>query len=153
MNRALIAIGLLFGMTASAMAGTLLGFPDRIIDGDSFTLCEGRACKQVNLCGIEAPSEGAEGFQESSDALMTILGGNLIKCVQVGGGTPCDEKGKPTDGDAIVAQCFVGTRDIAVDMVKHGFACDLASLSGGHYSADGEGEACKTRQSALSPMQ
>ncbi|MFD0985885.1 thermonuclease family protein [Methyloligella solikamskensis] len=153
MVRVLLALALLLGTAAPAAAGTLLGFPDRIIDGDSFTLCEGRACKEIHLCGIKAPSEGEDGFQESSDALMTILGGNLIKCTQVGGGTPCDEKGKPTDGEAISAQCFVGTRDIAVDMVKHGFACDLVSMSGGRYSGEGEGKPCDTKQSALTPAE
>ena len=153
MKRVFLAVVLLIATAAPAAAGTLLGFPDRIIAGDSFTLCEGRACKEVHLCGIKAPSEGEDGFQESSDALMTILGGNLIKCTQVGGGTPCDEKGKPTDGEAIVAQCFVGTRDIAVDMVKHGFACDQVSMSGGRYSGEGEGKPCDTKQSALTPAE
>ncbi len=153
MKRALLAFTLLLGAAVPAAAATLLGFPDRIIDGDSFTLCEGRACKQVDLCGIKAPADGEAGFQESSDALMTILGGNLIKCTQVGGGTPCDGKAKPTNGEAIVAQCFVGTRDIAVDMVKHGFACDQTSVSGGRYSAEGEGKACDTKQSALKPAE
>ena len=153
MIRELLATMLLLGMAAPAAAATLLGFPDRIIDGDSFTLCEGRACKEIHLCGIKAPSEGEDGYQKSSDALMTILGGNLIKCVQVGSGTPCDGKAKPTDGDAIVATCHIGSHDVADDMVKHGFACDQVGISGGRYSGEGEGKPCDTKQSALTPAE
>ena len=54
-------------------------------------------------------------------------------CLQVGEGTVCDGKSKPTSRDRIVAQCFLDKLDVAEEMAKSGTACDWPKFSGGHY--------------------
>jgi hypothetical protein len=73
----------------------------------------------------------------------TVLSGKPVRCVQVGGGTPCDGRSKPTNRDRIVAQCFAEESDIAATMVEGGFACDWIKFSGGHYSQGGKGKFCE----------
>jgi micrococcal nuclease len=62
--------------------------------------------------------------------------GRRVRCVQVGGGTPCDGRSRPTSGNRTVAQCFVGDLDIAAEMIRGGHACDWPKFSGGYYSLD-----------------
>jgi endonuclease YncB( thermonuclease family) len=58
-----------------------------------------------------------------------------VRCIQVGGGTPCDGRSPRTSYDRVVAQCFVGGADVSVQMVERGSACDWTRFSGGTYSA------------------
>lgn len=67
-------------------------------------------------------------------ALETLIGGKRVRCVQVGSGTVCDHRSKPTNQGRVVAQCFVDGRDVAAILVEAGLACDWARFSGGHYS-------------------
>ena len=71
---------------------------------------------------------------------MRLVEGEVVRCLQVGNGTPCDGRSKPTNYDRIVAQCFVDGADIAVPMVEQGFACDWVKFSGGAYSNDDKGQ-------------
>jgi endonuclease YncB( thermonuclease family) len=65
--------------------------------------------------------------------LANMVEGKIVHCLQVGEGTPCDGKSKPTSRDRIVAQCFLDELDIAEEMAKSGTACDWPKFSGGHY--------------------
>lgn len=49
-----------------------------------------------------------------------MVEGKEVRCIQVGGGTPCDGRSRPTNRDRIVAQCFVGDRDAAMEMICAG---------------------------------
>jgi endonuclease YncB( thermonuclease family) len=62
-----------------------------------------------------------------------MVEGKIVHCLQVGEGTPCDGKSKPTSRDRIVAQCFLDKLDIAEEMSKSGTACDWPRFFGGHY--------------------
>jgi micrococcal nuclease len=67
-------------------------------------------------------------------AKMTeIVSGKEVQCVQVGGGTPCDGRSKPTSHKRIVAQCFVDGVDISKEMVCSGHAVDWPKFSAGYY--------------------
>ncbi|MEG6508359.1 hypothetical protein V6C03_05190 [Methyloligella sp. 2.7D] len=137
--RILIALAVLLVFAPQAEAAKMLGFAVSIRDGDTFSLCEGRACKDVRLCGIRTPKEGEAGFEEARTALTTVLGGNMVKCISMGAGTPCDGLPKPKTAEPIMVQCFIGSRDIAATMVESDFACDL---TGEHYAKEGAGKAC-----------
>jgi hypothetical protein len=66
-----------------------------------------------------------------------------LRCVQVGAGTPCDGRSKPTNHDRVVAQCFTDQGDISALLAAKGLACDWVKFSGGRYSEDGQGKTCE----------
>ena len=116
-----------------AAAKEVSGYVTRIVDGDTFWI--GKV--KIRTCGINTPERGEVGYASASDRLSTFVKGKLVRCTQVGGGTVCDGRSKATNGDRIVAQCFVDNRDMADFMVQSGAACDWAKFSGGHYSRNG----------------
>lgn len=122
-----------------ALADDIKGQISRIIDGDTFDL----AGKTIRLCGIDAPEHGDHGFAEAIVALSEITAGRTVRCVQVGQGTVCDGRSRPTNNGRVVAQCFVSDQDIADELVRRGVACDWGRFSGGHYSRDGSGRPCE----------
>src|SRR5262245_20434293 len=115
-------------------AAQISGSVDRTIDGDTFWLCDPVACHKIRLCGVDAPERGDRGSVESTNALDELVRGKEVVCVQVGGGTPCDGRSRPTNRDRIVAQCTVDGIDIAAHLVQAGLACDWIRFSGGYYS-------------------
>ena len=92
---------------ATAHAAEFSGSVDKIADGDTFWVCDTNACHKIRLCGADAPERGEPGYRESTEALRKLVEGKVVRCVQVGNGTPCDGRSKPTNYDRIVAQCFV----------------------------------------------
>lgn len=111
------------------------GLVTKVIDGDTLTIkSDGRKVK-VRLCGIDSPERGQPGYGEASKELGRITEGKTLRCVQVGGGTPCDGRSKATSRDRIVAQCFVDDNDIGMEMICANAARDWPVYSGGHYSA------------------
>jgi endonuclease YncB( thermonuclease family) len=54
-----------------------------------------------------------------------------VHCLQVGLGTPCDGRSKPVNKKRAVAQCFIGDKDIAAEMIRLKQACDWPFYSGG----------------------
>jgi endonuclease YncB( thermonuclease family) len=136
---AVIAISL---VAATAYAAEFTGSVDKIADGDTFWVCDESACHKIRLCGADAPEQGEPGYQRSVEGLTQLVKGKIVRCIQVGNGTPCDGRSKPTNYDRIVAQCFVDGDDIAVPLVEKGFACDWVKFSGGAYSQQGKGDRC-----------
>jgi endonuclease YncB( thermonuclease family) len=116
------------------------GSVDKIIDGDTFWLCDATACRKIRICGIDAPEKGQTGYLKSGEALMGLVEGKAVHCIQVGDGTPCDGRSKPTNHDRIVAQCFAGGADVAAPLVEGGSACDWVKFSGGTYAHEGSGD-------------
>lgn len=129
-------------VTTALSAAEYSGSVDNVADGDTFWVCDEKACHKIRLCGADAPERGEPGYQRSADALRQLVEGKVVRCVQVGSGTPCDGRSKPTNYDRIVAQCFVDRADIAASMVEQGFACDWVKFSGGAYSNNGNGNRC-----------
>jgi endonuclease YncB( thermonuclease family) len=134
MKRALFAFALLFAYPAIAdehYAGTATS----VSDGDTFHLsAEGQDIK-VRLCGVDSPERGQPGYGYSAGELAKFIEGKQVACIQVGGGTPCDGRSKTTNRDRIVAQCFVGDKDVGMEMVCSKAAVDLPRFSGGYYAA------------------
>jgi len=122
----------------SASAAELTGHISKIVDGDTFDL----AGETIRLCGIDAPEHGENGFAEAIVALSEITADQVVRCVQVGSGTVCDGRSRPTNNGRVVAQCFVGEWDIADELIRHGVVCDWIRFSGGHYSRNREGRPC-----------
>jgi endonuclease YncB( thermonuclease family) len=121
---------LLMNGTANA---ELLGTVPKIYDGDTFALCDKNICNRIRICGINAPELGESGAAQATAALRSIVDGKTVRCIQVGDGTLCDGRSRPTNQGRVVAQCFVGSVDIARVLVKGGFACDWERFSGGAY--------------------
>jgi endonuclease YncB( thermonuclease family) len=116
-----------------AVAADYLGPVTSVADGDTFTMESetGKVC--VRICGIDAPERGQPGYGQAAGVLANMIEGKTVHCLQVGEGTVCDGKSKPTSRDRIVAQCFLNKLDIAEEMAKSGTACDWPKFSGGHY--------------------
>ena len=129
-------------ITAAAYAAEFSGSVDKIADGDTFWICDATACHKIRVCGINAPERGEPGYHESGEALRKLVEGKAVRCIQVGNGTPCDGRSKPTNYNRIVAQCFVDGADIAASMIEQGFACDWIKFSGGAYSNNGKSDRC-----------
>ena len=137
----LVGLSLLAG-GQSAFAADITGVVSRIVDGDTLYVCTDVLCEKIRLCGINAPERSDVGGSASTNELKAIAANQTLRCIPVGEGTICDGRSKPTSGDRIVAQCFVGKRDIAGMMVGRGQACDWVKFSGGHYSRNRVGHTC-----------
>jgi endonuclease YncB( thermonuclease family) len=120
-------------LTLPAMAADYLGRVTAVADGDTFTMESETGKVRVRICGIDAPERGQPGYGQAAGVLATMIEGKTVHCLQVGEGTVCDGKSKPTSRDRIVAQCFLDKPDIAEEMAKSGTACDWPKFSGGHY--------------------
>jgi micrococcal nuclease len=134
-------------LVAAISLGDAAEFSGRVkavIDGDDIVLCDGGgSCRQFRLCGINAPESKCRAtYKRARDGLRGLALDKMARCIQVGDGTPCDGKSKPTNRGRIVAQCFIGTTDIAGSLVERGLACDWEMFSGGYYSRNGKGLAC-----------
>jgi micrococcal nuclease len=129
-----VSLTLIFAAPLLASAGELSGSADKVVDGDALWVCDKAECTKVRLCGVNAPERGEAGYHDSKAALTDLVKGKVVRCVQVGAGTPCDGRSKPTNRDRIVAQCFVGGFDLAAALVAQGHACDWVKFSGGIYS-------------------
>lgn len=113
------------------VSGTVLS----VSDGDTFTIKDDDRTVRVRLCGIDSPERGQPGYALATGKMAEMVEGKEVRCIQVGGGTPCDGRSRPTNRDRIVAQCFVGDRDVAMEMICAGKAVDLPRFSAGYYAA------------------
>jgi micrococcal nuclease len=104
-----------------------------VVDGDTIELHVGDKVIPVRLCGIDSPEARHAGGPEASVKMAELIAGKQVQCVQVGGGTPCDGRSKPTSHKRIVAQCFVDGVDISKEMVCSGHAVDWPKFSAGYY--------------------
>jgi len=88
-----------------------------VVDGDTIELHVGDKVILVRLWGIDSPEASHAGGPEASTKIAELIAGKDVQCVQVGGGTPCDGRSKPTSRKRIVAQCFVGGVGSSKEMV------------------------------------
>jgi endonuclease YncB( thermonuclease family) len=128
-----------------ALAADLHGSGKSVVDGDEFILCEGNACADIRLCGIDTPSKGKPRYEETISALTKLVVGNNVECRPVGEGSVCDGRTRATSRGRTVAQCFVkgATVDVAEALVSAGLGCDNVKRSGGHYSKGHPDSKCK----------
>lgn len=139
--RVAAALTLFWG--AHAWAAEIVGQVTTVIDGDDILVCSGNGvCRDIRLCGIDAPESNCPRYSDAADAMEKLVKGKQVRCVPVGQGSVCDGRSKPTNRNRIVAQCFQDGKDVAAAMVTQGLACDWAQFSGGHYSRGGEGRRC-----------
>ncbi|MEG6509162.1 thermonuclease family protein [Methyloligella sp. 2.7D] len=141
--RHLLIISLLALAISPTAAAEFVGSPGKVSDGYTFHVCDEDKCTKIQLCGINAPELGTPAGDAATAALSRLVEERTVKCVQVGDGTPCDRRSSPTSGDRIVAQCFVGGRDIAEVLVRDGHACDWVTYSGGAYSRNNADKQCE----------
>jgi endonuclease YncB( thermonuclease family) len=120
-------------IASQAMAADYLGKVLAVSDGDTFTMEADGGKVRVRICGIDAPERGHAGYGQAAGALSNMIEGKTVHCLQVGEGTVCDGRSKPTNRDRIVAQCFLDAVDIAEQMIRSGTACDWPKFSGGKY--------------------
>lgn len=118
---------------SQAMATDYLGKVVAVSDGDTFTMESGGGKVRVRICGIDAPERGQAGYGQAAGVLSNMIEGKTVHCLQVGEGTVCDGRSRPTSRDRIVAQCFLDNVDIAEQMTRSGTACDWPKFSGGKY--------------------
>jgi endonuclease YncB( thermonuclease family) len=120
-------------LTWPATAADYLGKVTAVADGDTFTMESETGKVRVRICGIDAPERGQPGYGQAAGVLAAMIERKTVHCLQVGEGTVCDGRSKPTNRDRIVAQCFLDKLDIAEEMAKSGTACDWPRFSGGRY--------------------
>jgi micrococcal nuclease len=84
---------------ATAHAAEYTGSVNKVVDGDTFWLCDDSGCYKFRVCGINTPGRDEPGYAESKAALAVVVKGKPVRCVLVGGGTPCDGKSKPVSSD------------------------------------------------------
>lgn len=123
-------------LSSHAIAADYLGKVLAVADGDTFTMDSDGEKVRVRICGIDAPERGQPGYGQAAGVLANMIEGKTVHCLQVGDGTVCDGRSKPTSRDRIVAQCFLEKADVAEEMVKSHTACDWPKFSGGRYKLD-----------------
>ena len=143
----------LFGLLAAATAFNAWitkrtsGVPSigsaRVIDGDTFDLCQQGNCARFRLCGINTPEREQPGYAAARAALVEMVKSQDVRCVPVGGGTVCDGRSGATSHERTVAQCGTPSiPDLAGELVRRGPACALTGFTRGHYRDRFQGRAC-----------
>jgi endonuclease YncB( thermonuclease family) len=123
-------------VTPAQCAEDFLGTVVAVADGDTFRLKTDDRVVKVRLCGVDSPERSEPGYGAAAGALASLIEGKQVHCLQVGMGTPCDGRSKPMSRDWVVAQCFVGDRDVAMEMVRMKQACYWPKFSADHYRVD-----------------
>lgn len=131
----IILMVLRLAFSSIAYAADYEGFASAV-DGDTIELRNGEKTMAVRLCGIDSPETNHAGGPEATAKMRELIRGKEVQCVQVGGGTPCDGRSRPTSHTRIVAQCFVEGLDLAKEMVCSGHAVDWPKFSGGYYRCE-----------------
>ena len=62
----------------------------KVTDGDTFTISNEGKKVRVRFWGVDSPERLQPGYSEASEELGRLTEGKEVRCVQVGGGTPCD---------------------------------------------------------------
>lgn len=97
-----------FLLVVSVRAADFTGAAGEVVGGNTLWVCNKFECQKFRICGINAPQAGEPSHPQARHALSKLVKGKTVRCVQVGGGMPCDGRSKPTNRDRIVAQCFAG---------------------------------------------
>lgn len=107
---------------ALAASALILCADPNVRDGDTIR-CDGNI--KIRLWGVDAPELNTDAGPASRRALANITSGQTLVC---------RKRGKSFD--RLVAQCWIGNRDVAGEMVRAGHARDWPKFSHGWYSKD-----------------
>lgn len=119
----------------------------RVIDGDTFDLCQGGRCTRIRVCGINTPEREEAGYRDARQALRTLVATDRVRCVAVGDGTVCDGRSKRQSHDRVVAQCHTASGiDIAEHMLRKGLACELTGFTRGYYGRSFATRPCASKE-------
>jgi endonuclease YncB( thermonuclease family) len=121
-------------LATSASANEWESKVSRVIDGDTFQLS--RPLVKIRVCGIDTPEKGQRGYLDATRYVQALMKGKTVQCRTVGDRTPCDGRSRKESYDRFMAQCFVEGKDIAMMLVRSGYACAWPEFSGNHYSND-----------------
>ena len=106
--RLTLAIGTFALMIAGASAERVM----RVKDGDSIVVMSAGREVNVRIADMDAPELDQPYGREAKDALVSLVGGREVRLELVGGDVY----------RRIVANVFVGDRDVAAELVGRGFA-------------------------------
>ena len=136
------------------MAADYLGKVLAVSDGDTFTMEADGAKVRVRICGIDAPERGQAGYGQAAGVLSSMIEGKTVHGLQVGEGTVCDGRSRPTSRDRIVAQCFLdkGVPEAAIRWYQKALklpALDQETRTALHYELASSYESAQDRTNAL----
>src|SRR5262245_28274856 len=69
---------LLAALSATAPAAEYTGSVNKVVDGDTFWLCDDTGRYKFRVCGINAPERGKPGYAESKAGLATVVKGKPV---------------------------------------------------------------------------
>jgi micrococcal nuclease len=136
MKRILLAMLALLLPAAAHAADDYLGRVTGVDDGDSFWMRVEKRRVHIRLCGIDSPERGEPGYGAAAGTLAAMIEGKQVHCLEVGLETPCDGRSRSRSRDRVVAQCFIGDKDVAAEMVRLRQACDWPRFSAEYYRID-----------------
>lgn len=102
---ALVIAACLHGSIANA--SDITGTVDNVVDRDTFDICTDQFCPRIRICGFDAPDRSEVGGSAAKAFLASLILGKVVRCRPVGQGTVCDGRSRPTNGNRIVAQCYI----------------------------------------------
>lgn len=121
-----LALTLAFASTpALAQSGLILCADPRVTDGDTLR-CDGL---KIRLWGIDAPEHDTEAGPAATNALRDLVTDETLVC-----------RSRGKSYDRAVAQCWIGNRDVAGEMVRQHQAVDWPKFSHGYYRRFSLGE-------------
>ncbi len=121
MNRSALGAALvLFLLATPAFANSVLeGTVTHVRDGDTIEV-EGVA---VRLSGLHAPEMDENRGSTSRDFMVNLVHGQRVRCELTGA----------RSYDREIGICYLGSTDIAAELVKAGLGRDCPRFSGGRY--------------------
>ncbi|WP_353507359.1 thermonuclease family protein [Gimibacter soli] len=113
---------------AAGTNGALSGHVERVIDGDTFVLADGR---RIRLWGLDAPERDTAEGPAATAALEVIVGRSFVTC---------DDMGESYN--RTVGRCYLADgRDVSRAMIETGTADQYCRFSKGYYNGAG-GRTC-----------
>lgn len=113
----ILALGIAVGAHAAELAQ-----PVRVVDGDTLRV----GSVTVRLWGIDAPEWNETGGAAATTFLRGLVWARTVVC------HPVSKQSDPYG--RVVAQCFVGSVDLAGALVEAGYAHDWPAFSKGYYA-------------------
>ena len=103
-------------------AALIIGQP-QVTDGDTLRFSDQR----VRIWGIDAPETNTRAGKAARGALIEIIDNRSVRCEDTG------QRSESRNVERIVARCYIGSMDIACELVRLGHAKDWPKYSGGAY--------------------
>lgn len=117
----MIRLAILLALIATpALAQPITCRSPGVIDGDTM-ICNG---VRIRLWGVDSPERHTLAGPAATRTLAELTTGQTVTCRPRGG----------KSHNRTNAQCFIGDRDIAAEMVRRGQAVDWPKYSGGFYA-------------------